>query len=91
MSELLVKKEDKKESLKELVNRLQEGTNTEEIREKLGELLASIPSAEITRIEEELVKEGIPREAIGKLRDVSPTLAEEPLRMEEYEIHCCSG
>ena len=91
MRELLAKKEDKNESLKEFVTRLQEGTNPEELTKILEDLIAIIPSAEITQIEEDLVKNGIPREVIGKLRAAYPTLPEEQLRMEEYELHCCGG
>ena len=85
MSEPLGKKE-KKEILKGLIRRLHQGASREEIGElkaRFGEVLRSITPLEIAQIEEELVREGMPKEEVQKLCDVHLALFRESLEKAE--------
>jgi len=91
MSELLGK--DKKETLKGLIRRLHEGADPQEVKAELGNLIKDITPEEIARVEEELIKEGIPREEIQKLCDIHLAVFREslerstPLAPEWHPIH----
>ena len=69
MSELIGGK-DKKEILKELIRRLHEGGEVEELKKQFKQLIQQTTPAEIAQIEEELIKEGMPREEIHRLCDI---------------------
>jgi len=62
MSELFGKKEDQKKILKELIKRLHKGEDIERIREEFKRVLVGLSPVDISMVEEELIKEGIPRE-----------------------------
>jgi PAS domain S-box-containing protein len=83
MSEVSGGKEDKRETLKELIKRLHEGANPEEIKEKFKEVIKDTTPTEISQIEEELIKEGMPREEIQRLCDVHLAVFRESLEEEE--------
>jgi PAS domain S-box-containing protein len=82
MSELLGK-EGKKAQLKEIIRKLHQGADIEKLKEDFRELLASLSSEEIARIEEELIGEGFSREEIQKLCDLHLELFRETLEKEE--------
>ena len=83
MSESLSRNENKKEVLKEMIKRLHEGANLEEIKEKFKEILEGVTPVEIAKIEEELIKEGMPREEIQRLCEVHLAVLKEPLEKEK--------
>jgi len=83
MSGLLSNKEDKKEILKLLIKRLHEGADPEEMKEKFREVIKDITPTEIARIEQELVKEGMPREEIQRLCDVHLAVFRESLEKDK--------
>lgn len=83
MSGLLSNKEDKKEVLKLLIKRLHEGADPEEMKKKFREVIKDITPTEIARIEEELVKEGMPREEIQRLCDVHLAVFRESLEKDK--------
>ena len=61
---------DKKGMLKNLILQLHKGAKLEEVREKAKEILKGLSAKEIAEVEQELIKEGIPREEIMKLCDI---------------------
>ncbi|TET92628.1 MAG: DUF438 domain-containing protein, partial [Desulfobacteraceae bacterium] len=64
MSELL---KNKKRMLKELIMALHAGAHPDEMKEKFKEALEGIDPLEISKIEEELIKEGMPSEEVRRL------------------------
>jgi len=76
-----------------MIKRLHEGESPELIKKEFKELLKQITPDEIARVEEELIKEGMPREEIHKLCDVHLALFQEslekekPLAPEGHPIH----
>ena len=83
MTDLSGEKEGKKEVIKGLIKRLHEGANAEEIKEKFKEVIKDITSTEIAQIEEELIKEGMPREEIQRLCDVHIAVFRESIEKEK--------
>jgi len=62
--------EHRKRVLREILSQLHSGVSPQEIKERFKQFLESVSAEEITRIEQELVKEGLPREEIQRLCDV---------------------
>ena len=81
MSELIGK--DRKETLKELLRRLHAGEPPEALVPEFKEKLGNVSPLEIAQIEQELVREGIPREEIRKLCEVHLALFRESLEEQE--------
>jgi DUF438 domain-containing protein len=73
----------KKELLKELIRRLHQGENQEEIKEKFKEMFKNVTPQEIAKIEEELIKEGMPAEEIHRFCDVHIAMFREGLEKEK--------
>ncbi|MDA3845075.1 MAG: DUF438 domain-containing protein [Vallitaleaceae bacterium] len=70
MSELINNQEQKQVKLKALIKRLHEGATVEEVREEFDQLTVGVTAIEITVMEQALVNEGLPVEAIQRLCDV---------------------
>ena len=70
---------DERERLKELIRQLHAGASPEEVKERFKEVLEGISSLEIAKIEEEFIKEGMPREEIQRLCDVHLAVFQEQL------------
>ncbi|MCS7286672.1 MAG: DUF438 domain-containing protein [Anaerolineae bacterium] len=68
MSELFGK--DRKEILKEIIRKIHQGANPEEVKAQFQTLLQNVSAMEIARAEEELIKEGLPREEVHRLCEV---------------------
>ena len=83
MSELLGSGEDKKEALKRLIRRLHEGASPEELKEEFEEIVKGAPPDLIARVEEELIREGMPKEEVQRLCDLHLTLFRESLERTE--------
>ena len=66
MSEMLG---NRKTILKELIKALHFGANPDEVKERFREALKGTSPTEIAQIEEELIKEGMPREEVRRLCD----------------------
>ena len=77
MSELLGK--ERKEILKELINSLHEGADPKAVKEEFKEALRGASPVEIARAEEELIREGMPREEIHRLCEVHLAVFKESL------------
>lgn len=81
--------EDKKRILKEILRQLHSGASPEELKEKFKHVLKDTSSEDIARIEQELVKEGMPREQLQKLCDVHLAVFAE--QVQGQEIHLAAG
>jgi len=75
--------QDKKELLKNLIKKLHQSANPEEIKEKFKEVFKDVGPQEIAKIEEELIKEGMPAEEIHKFCDVHIAMFREGLEKEK--------
>lgn len=83
MSEIFSKKEDKKQMVKELIKKLHAGVKPDEVKKEFKDILKGIEPKDITEIEEELIKEGMPMEEIQRLCDVHLTVFKESLEKEK--------
>ena len=81
--------EDKKKMLREIIRQLQSGVSPVEVKEKFKRVLEGTGSEDIARIEQELVKEGLPREELQRLCDVH--LAVFGDQVQEQELHIPLG
>ena len=70
MSELINNREYRQEKLKEVIKELHEGKTVEEVKAKFAEVIDGVTAKEISMMEVELVKEGLPIEEIQYLCDV---------------------
>lgn len=70
---------EKKEDLKKLIEGLNEGMDPEKAKEDFKELIKGTGPDDLAKVEEELVKEGMPREDLNKLCDVHLAVFKEDL------------
>jgi len=89
MSELLGK--ERKEILKEMIRSLHEGADPEELKAKFKEVLEGVTTIEIARAEEELIKEGLPREEVRRLCEVHLAIFKESLEREKRDVLAPEG
>jgi len=82
MSELSA---DKKGMLKEIVKQLHDGVPPQKVKEKFKQILKDTSSEDIAKIEQELVKEGMPREELQRLCDVHLAVFGEQLEKQELQ------
>jgi len=78
--------EDRKNVLKEILRQLHAGANPQEVKEKFKQFLEGISPLEISRIEQELVREGMPREEIQRLCDVHMAVFREQLEKQKLDV-----
>ncbi len=83
MSEHFSKKEDKMKDLKELIKKIHEGSKPEEVKEEFKDILKSVSTEDISQVEEELIKEGMPIEEIHKLCEVHLALLKDSHKEEK--------
>jgi PAS domain S-box-containing protein len=83
MSERLREKPERKEALKRIIRRLHEGESPEDMKEEFKEVIGDVTSVEIAKIEEELIKEGMPRDEVHRLCDVHIAVFKESLESEK--------
>ena len=77
---------NKKKMLKELIEQLHAGVSPNEVKEKFTEVLKGIGAKEISQIEEQLIKEGMPSEEIHRLCDVHLAVFKESLEKQKVEV-----
>lgn len=70
MSEVINNREYRQELLKEVIKELHEGKTVQEVKDKFAEVIEGVSPSEISRMEVELVKEGLPIEEIQHLCNV---------------------
>ena len=78
--------EERKRMLKEMIKQLHSGVPPEEVKERFKQVLERISSEEIAKIENELVKEGMPREEIQRLCDVHLAVFKEQLEKQKTTV-----
>lgn len=78
--------EKKKKMLKEIISQLHAGIPPQEVKERFKQVLEGVSSEEIARIEQELVKEGMPREELQRLCDVHMAVFSEQLGKQELMV-----
>ena len=83
MSEVIGENNTKKEVLKKLIKKLHEGADLEQIKKEFKDSVGEISVTEISKVEEELIKDGMAPEKIHKLCDVHIALLRESLEKEE--------
>lgn len=76
---------DKKEVLKNMIKRLHTGEDPEKIKEEFKDFIKDTDSTSIAKIEEDLIREGIPQEEIHKLCDVHIALFKESIEKEKVQ------
>lgn len=70
MSEIINNSKKRKELLKHMILQLHKGEAPELVKNRLVELLKSIPYDEVVEVEQELISEGLPVEEVLKLCDI---------------------
>src|SRR3989337_2767670 len=78
--------ENKKKMLKEMIRQLHAGAAPQEIKAKFKQVLATVSPLEISKIEQELVQEGMPREELHRVCDVHMLVFQEQLEKQKPEI-----
>jgi len=78
--------EDKKTVLKRLIKKLHEGADPEKVKDEFKEFLGGVSPTDVAGIEEELIREGLPREEIRLLCDVHLALFKESLERQEVKV-----
>ncbi|HKM42455.1 MAG TPA: DUF438 domain-containing protein [Limnochordia bacterium] len=79
MSELIDNRKHRQETLKEIIRDLHDGADSEDIKDRFGDLLDQVGAAEIADIEQSLINEGLPVEEVQKLCDVHVAVFKESL------------
>lgn len=72
----------RKELLKEMIRKLHAGARPEEVKGVFKEAFEGLEAADIAQIEEELIREGMPRDEIQRLCDVHLAVFRETLEKE---------
>jgi DUF438 domain-containing protein len=70
---------EKKKALKKLIDELNEGMDPEKAKKDFQDIISETGPDELAKVEEELVKEGMPREKLNKLCDVHIAVFQEQL------------
>ncbi len=81
--------EELKRAIKDLIKQLHAGKKPEEMKENFKNVLKNIGPTEIARVEEELIKEGMPQEEVRRLCDVHLAVFRESL--EKQKVGVSSG
>jgi PAS domain S-box-containing protein len=80
---------NKKKILKEVIKELHGGASPTEVKEKFKKVLKDTKPEDIAKIEQELVKEGMPREELQRLCDVHMAVFGE--QVQDQELHIPAG
>lgn len=78
--------EDKKKIMKKIIAQLHSGTPVSEVKETFKRFLGGIGPLEIAKIEQELIKGGMPRKEIQRLCDVHLAVFREQLEKQKLEV-----
>ncbi len=79
-------KSDRKAALKSLIKRLHGGEPPERLKREFATLIADLSAEELAKAEEELIKEGLPREEVQRLCDLHLALFKEGLERPKPEL-----
>ncbi|MGQ9587435.1 MAG: DUF438 domain-containing protein [Thermoplasmata archaeon] len=83
MSAVELSADERKRKLKEMIEKLHKGVPPEQVKEQFKQIVAGVDPEDIARVEEELIREGMPREEIRRLCDVHLQVFEEALQGEK--------
>ncbi len=86
MSEVFGKNINKKAILKDIIKKLHEGTEISFLKEESKEILKQATPTEIAKIEEELIREGMPQDEIHELCDIHIALFRESLEKAAVKV-----
>jgi len=78
--------EQRKKIIKEVIKRLHAGASPEEVKEKFKHVLEGTSQEDIAKIEQELVREGMPREEVRRLCDVHLAVFSEQLEKRKLQV-----
>lgn len=78
--------ENKKKIMKKIIAQLHSGTPVSEVKETFKRVLGGVGPLEIAKIEQELIKEGMPRQEIQRLCDVHLAVFREQLEKQKLEV-----
>jgi len=78
--------EDKKKTLKEMIRQLHLGAAPQAVKERFKQALANVSPLEISKVEQELVQEGMPREEIHRLCEVHMLVFQEQLEKQKPQV-----
>ncbi|MGQ9642115.1 MAG: DUF438 domain-containing protein [Candidatus Bathycorpusculaceae bacterium] len=78
--------ENRKRVLREILSQLHSGVSPQEFKDRFKQFLEGVSAEEIARIEQELVKEGLPREEIQRLCDVHLAVFKEQLERQKLAV-----
>lgn len=81
--------EEKKRTLREMINQLLTGASPEEVKERFKKILDETSAEDVAKIEQQLVKEGMPREELQRLCDVHLAVFGE--RVEREQLYLPNG
>lgn len=70
MSELINNREHRKKIVKDVIRKLHEGASVDDVKDQFAEVLKGVSPTEMTVIEGELIKEGLPVEEVQRLCNV---------------------
>lgn len=70
MSELINNRKHRQKMLKEVIKELHDGRTVDEVKEKFAKVIEGVSASEISAMETQLVKEGLPIEEIQRLCNV---------------------
>lgn len=94
MSELINNRKQRQKVLKELILELHDGKSVDDVKDRFADVIEGITATEISAMETELVKEGMPIEEIQRLCDVHAAVFKgsiedihKPTEMEETPGH----
>ena len=77
---------ERKNILKKLIKELHEGESTQEVKKKIKEILGSVTQIEISKVEEELINEGMPIEEIRRLCAIHLSVFRESIEKEKPSV-----
>jgi len=78
--------EERKKKLKMAIEKVHKGANVADVKEEFKEILRNASPLEISKIEEEMIDEGVPKEQIQSLCDVHLELFKEALAEPNPEL-----
>ena len=81
MSEYINNREYRQRVLKELIMELHDGKTVEEVKERFAKLIEGVSATEISAMDNELIKEGLPITEVQRLCDVHAAVFKGTLRV----------
>ncbi len=84
MSELINNRQQRRETLKQIIRDIHQDHDPRELKERFKQLISGVGASEIAKLEQELISEGLPEQEIKRLCDVHVSVFKEGL---EHQVH----